>query len=541
MKIQRIFLPFLTGLGLIAVLILAVGWQADRVFARERDETGIASQRSWMSDLTSALNEEGTDLAVGKWADRQQVMPGGVLTFTVVVTNIGPLTGTMIVTLTDHMSPSLAVAGMVVPGEICQVDPTERLISCTWSMPAGVPPISYAIPIVITSSEAYSGRLFNTATVTGSLADPNLDNNTAVAVISIQEAMQVYMPLIRRAVIPPTLPPPIPMTGTLPIDFEIIREQLQANGQDLAFVKVGFHVGFGITPTVHPVYTYMAELDAGGVPFFLKTVDNAEPVFIAQEMMRSSGVSHTLIYRKSGLGYDWPDYSLSPQLAAQGHWQRHRTAFPPELDPNLVWIETVNEVDKGRAEWLGEFALETAQLALADGFRWAAFGWASGEPEREHWETPSMLEFLRLAGRYPDRLAIALHEYSYTVGDIARQYPYLVGRVQALFDVCDRNWIPRPTVLISEWGWEYQNVPPVLEAMEDIAWASWLYAAYPQIQGAAIWFLGTGEEWGDIRYQVAELLEPMSIYARSSYFIIEQGWGAIDPELFRPASRLMPR
>ena len=136
---------------------------------------------------------------------------------------------------------------------------------------------------------------------------------------------------------------------------------------------------------------------------------------------------HTLVFRLStagqndGYDYDVPDYDLPPEQAAAIHWQKHTDKFPPELDPSLVWIETMNEVDKNKSEWLAEFALEPAQLAVADGYRWAAFGWSSGEPEPFHWESQAMLEFLRFAAQHPDRLAVALHEYSYSESNIGNQ------------------------------------------------------------------------------------------------------------------------
>src|SRR5690606_28728635 len=135
---------------------------------------------------------------------------------------------------------------------------------------------------------------------------------------------------------------------------------------------------------------WMQELDAAGVPFFLKTVDNAEPLYKAQELAKASGVPHTLVFRSSG---GVPQYSLPPAEAARIHWEFHRDKFPPELDPGMVWIETLNEVDKNRSQWLAEFALATAEMALADGFRWAAFGWAPGEPEPGDWQGLAMLEF----------------------------------------------------------------------------------------------------------------------------------------------------
>lgn len=277
--------------------------------------------------------------------------------------------------------------------------------------------------------------------------------------------------------------------------------------------KIGFHTG--MDGNTEGLFEYMQQLDSSGVPFFLKTVDNAEFVYYAQEMAKVSGIPHTLVFRAhSGTGnydYDVPNYNLSPKEAARIHWEEHKAVFPPELDPSYVWIETINEVDKDRSEWLAEFAIETAYLTMADGFKWAAFGWSSGEPEREHWEGPKMIEFLRLASSHPNSLAIALHEYSYSTDNIRNQFPHLIGRFQMLFDVCDQNNIPRPTVLITEWGWGAFEIPDVDRAMEDIIWASELYSSYPQILGAATWYLGGG--FNNIADQVQQLIDPLADFA----------------------------
>ncbi len=127
---------------------------------------------------------------------------------------------------------------------------------------------------------------------------------------------------------------------------------------------------------------------------------------------------------------------------------------------------------------------------------------------------------------------MALHEYSLTNDFISAGYPSLVGRFQDLFDVCDEYGIPRPTVLITEWGWEYNSVPEPAGAMEDIAWASWLYAAYPTIKGAAIWYLGPG--FSDIDDKAQRLIAPLADYSISHYYHYTPGVGQIDAEIFRP-------
>lgn len=334
-----------------------------------------------------------------------------------------------------------------------------------------------------------------------------------------------YLPVIMQ---PATSPPPTdtpiitadlaPTATPIPVlDFALLQTQLRAQGQELGYVKIGFHTAIG--GNSQGLDEWMHQLDAAGVPFFLKSVDNAQPLFFAQELMKQSGVPHTLVFRRAtGDIYDVPNYDLPPDQAAREHWERHMAVWPPELDPGLVWLETMNEVDKNRAEWLAQFALTTAELALASGHKWAAFGWASGEPEPAQWQSPAMLQFLRLVAQHPDQLAIALHEYSYTMSNIADQYPYKVGRFLELFRICDANAIPRPTILITEWGWTYEEVPSPDQAMRDIAWASHLYAPFPQIKGAAIWYLGGG--FSDIANLAQQLIAPVMSYALTDYFVI---------------------
>jgi hypothetical protein len=363
---------------------------------------------------------------------------------------------------------------------------------------------------------------------------------TAVPAYPPQETTEeLFLPHIGQAgpTQSPTLLPTATATPIPPLDFEAIRADLLANGQELAYVQMGFHTGVG--GNTEGLEEWMRRLDAAGIPFFLKTADNAEPVYIAQELRKKSGVPHTLVFRRS-VGqqgthiYDVPRYDLPPAEAARLHWDLHLAEWPPELDPEIVWLETLNEVDRNLADWLGEFALATAELALADGYKWAAFGWASGEPEPEHWQTPAMLQFLRLAGENPDRLAIALHEYSYVTDNIQREYPYLLGRFQQLFQICDEYGIPRPTVLITEWGWTYQEVPDPEQAIADIAWASAMYAPYPEVKGAAIWYLGPG--FGGIADLAQRLIEPLTVYTLRNYHTrpIPPAQAPIDPDQFRP-------
>jgi hypothetical protein len=117
----------------------------------------------------------------------------------------------------------------------------------------------------------------------------------------------------------------------------------------------------------------------------------------------------------------------------------------------------------------------------------------------------------------------------------------MVGRFQKLFAICDKHKIPRPTVLITEWGWEYDNIPgggketvDIDEAMEDIRWAAQLYAAYPQVKGASIWYLGEGVQFGSIHDQAQQLIAPVNDYSLSNHFIIHPGQFPIVESMFVP-------
>ena len=339
----------------------------------------------------------------------------------------------------------------------------------------------------------------------------------------------VYLPVTGGSAITPS-PEPTETPSPVPtIDFAAVQADLESQGQEIGFVKTGFHVTLPEDREI--LDEWMTRLDEAGVPFFLKTVDNAEPLFKAQELMRESGVPHVLVFRATG---SVPHYELPPEQAAQHHWGIHRDLFPPELDPSLVWIETLNEPDRTQSEWLARFGTETARLTMAEGFRWAAFGFASGEPEPDHWRGPAMQEFLRLAGENPDQLAVALHEYSYLKEDIGHEYPYKIGRFQALFEAADELGIPRPTVLITEGGWEHADIPPVEDAIQDLKWMSKLYAAYPQVKGAAIWNLGVGCCFGDISEQVQEIIDPLTELSLRKYYALPVEEQPVNPAQFQP-------
>jgi hypothetical protein len=291
-----------------------------------------------------------------------------------------------------------------------------------------------------------------------------------------------------------------------------------------AFNKIGFHVGPG--GNSQGLGDWERSLDSAGIPFCLKSADHYGPLFEAANLAKTSGLAHALAFRlttrgqNDGFDYDVPNYDLAPQEAAVRHWQRTLQKLPPEFDKSLVWLEPINEVDKGRSDWLGHFASEIGQLALDDGYKVALFGWSSGEPEPGDWETEGMQRFLRFCAAHPQQIAVSLHEYSYKVDDIWFMRGFQIGRFQQLFQVCDKLQIARPNVIITEWGWTYERVPDPDQAMKDIEAVGELYAQYPQLLGAAIWYLGGG--FSAIANQAQRYIEPLTGFTLNHRFEVEE-------------------
>ena len=281
----------------------------------------------------------------------------------------------------------------------------------------------------------------------------------------------------------------------------------------------GFHSGAPGGNLTGITKDYWKLLGDAGKPATQKGADGYGPCYEVVELIRTTGVQHVVAFRlstrgqKDGYDYDVPQYHLAPTDAARIHWQATLAKLPPEFrdDPfhkEHVWLEVINEVDHERSDWLGEFGVAIGELALSDGYKVALFGFSSGEPEPEDWDTPGMSAYLRMCAQYPDRIAVSLHEYSYH-DDIWHEYPYHVGRFQALFASCDRRGIPRPKVLITEWGWHYTQVPSPGVALAQIEEVANLYDIYKDVIMASIWYLGPG--FAGIAEKTQQLIRPVGV------------------------------
>jgi hypothetical protein len=291
------------------------------------------------------------------------------------------------------------------------------------------------------------------------------------------------------------------------------------------FCKVGFHGGGG--GNHRGISDYMDRLDKAKIPFCLKSVNNVGLAVEAAHFARASGVPHVIVLRWSNPGVppglEVPDYRLSPEEAAQDHWRLLKQSIDaaPEFDEfkDLVWIESFNEPRTERDpadpnfEDMHHFV---GKLAIAEGYRWAAFGMNAGTPEPESWRLPGMVQFLTDCAENPEMLAVALHEYTFNLDEkMKAMYPQLIGRFTWLFEACDDLDIDRPTTLITEGGWVYQDMPGSEQALEDLHYYSKLIAAYPSVRGMHLWTLEGVSQLPD---KLQKFIKPVTEYALKTRF-----------------------
>jgi len=273
------------------------------------------------------------------------------------------------------------------------------------------------------------------------------------------------------------------------------------------YLPIGFHCGPGGSAVgIGKPAGYMPQLDAAGLPFGIISADDHG---VIGEACAYDNADHVRVFRLTK--YDVPVYTAAPADAARIMWQGLLASLPPEFDPRKTWLAVINEPDRELADWLGEFGYEIGQLALRDGYNVALFGWSTGTPEVDAWYTPGMVKFLRLAGENPDRIAVALHEYSLSTGNILEGYPYLVGRFGFLHDACDDQNIPRPTIIIKELGWTYNAAPGKDVAMADLKKVADIYAPHENVIHSGVWWLGGG--YGDIYKKIQPLIAPTTTLA----------------------------
>ena len=283
---------------------------------------------------------------------------------------------------------------------------------------------------------------------------------------------------------------------------------------------IGPHGGIGnYMPNIGD---HWRELNRQGIPAVYKGVDDYGSCLELLQIGDEEGVENLTVFRMAnlhGINWDVPNWHAgSPQLAAIEHVDKTLAHLPSEFDKR-TWLEIINEPDKDEdtnfpdwgtyefTEWLAEFMITACEMLLGKGYKVAGFGFSSGEPEIVDWYVPRMQDFLGLAAHNPN-VALALHEYSFLGDELISTAPWLIGRFEKLFEVCDELNIKRPKILITEFGWALWELPvPEVAISQLIEVADQLYGPHPEIMGAFVWFYGIG--WQQIQFKAARLLEPM--------------------------------
>ena len=223
-------------------------------------------------------------------------------------------------------------------------------------------------------------------------------------------------------------------------------------------IGVGFHCGEpSLTDGLGEYYNTLA---ANGHALAAKATDGTAGLYDVQAL---GGIG---IWRKTTFVYtvrigeevkyytiwDVPHYNDDPMRQAQFFMQQYFDEWPTGLNKRTNYIETPNEADKNEANFLGEYMVACATLALANGHKYCGPAFAGGEPEPEHWEAPGMLAYLRMCEQHPDDLAVSLHEYTLQGLDVslADTRTFSHGRVTWLNEVCVKHGIKPPAVFLTE-------------------------------------------------------------------------------------------
>jgi len=149
------------------------------------------------------------DISVVKTVSPNPVMPGGVITYTLVVSNAGPNAAENVV-LNDNVSSSII-------GPEFSTNGGGTFNPWTGSFNIGTLPVGSSRTILIrgTVSQTATGCINNTAIVTSATPDPNLLNNTSSICVEVEAAVEAADISVIKTAIPNPVTPGGVLTYTL--------------------------------------------------------------------------------------------------------------------------------------------------------------------------------------------------------------------------------------------------------------------------------------------------------------------------------------
>lgn len=124
------------------------------------------------------------DVAVTKLGTPNPVAPGANISYTVTVTNNGP--GSTVATLSDVVPTGTTFVSVTSPpGPPCSTPAVGGTGTVTCSIPFGTTGTRmFTVVVNVNPGVCPQAQISNTATVSGSVPDPNPPNNTSPAVIT---------------------------------------------------------------------------------------------------------------------------------------------------------------------------------------------------------------------------------------------------------------------------------------------------------------------------------------------------------------------
>ena len=207
--------------------------------------TNSAAVTSTTADPTASNNTDHAtsnvvqqaDLSVSKVPSASTVASGGLITYTLSVTNLGPSTAAQ-ATFTDILPSGEAFAGATIPpGVNCSL--TGLVVTCTSVGPLQ-PGDTFTGTITLQASPSLVAgtALTNTASVSSQTSDPNPANNAATATVTTTTSADV-------AVTKTVTPDPIVVGGTATYTVTVVD-----NGpSDAQNVTATDTLPAGVTPT----------------------------------------------------------------------------------------------------------------------------------------------------------------------------------------------------------------------------------------------------------------------------------------------------
>ncbi|HSG17705.1 MAG TPA: M23 family metallopeptidase [Anaerolineae bacterium] len=282
--------------------------------------------------------------------------------------------------------------------------------------------------------------------------------------------------------------------------------------------RIGFHTaGAGGNPSGIGEH-YVKRCHDAGVPVAITCADGTVGVMDSLANPHPDDIIIFRVVRDKHESFAVPDYGATPSSAAASYWDLILSFIPPELIPHKdkIWIAYGNELDQEKTDWIHWWSLEISKLMNAAGYKAIGPNWASGTPRYPDWESAGSLAFLRYCGQNPDKAAVGVHEYSYTIDDLFHGGGDKVGRYRHILKVCRDNGIGRPTILIKEFGYENARVASPSRIVADLGE---LYKKYPDYPPATLWWLGPW--FGDVANQLQRAIEPVGDFVANTTFEFE--------------------